>query len=390
MRNTILSRHGKVPDILIATIDIPEGIPIIGHGCFLQANVCRPLRDLRSESNAKEISDGLPFLEYELHRILITKLRIKGMNSVFGLKVRISIGEKMVVGSVTGTAVFLAPLTGPAIPKLVSDRAGDEKKLAALQKHLFDTVKKNREIYQIKTDDVSNGRITYDNDDSEEEQTVSDLSAGSKDCCILEVEDPEDIEIINLLRETRPPDGFHVVNTEFVPGLDELEIVKNLQMFIQIWRAKVQVPYNLDKHFERLLQSVFFKLRRMIPCALCNLQFRVDLPEPDEIQLCVLGMALGLRDTPKQSKQKRKNQISKRNGKKCVCLKLVDSFVFVVEEELIFNLEDYQVSENNYTSPQPSSNQLNAQSVKHRPKSPQKSRLNPTKQRHVRFSSLKL
>lgn len=140
---------------MIATIDIPEGIPIVGHGCFLQANVCRPLKDLRSESNAKEISDGLPFLEYELHRVLVTKLRIKGMNSVFGLKVRISIGEKMVVGSVTGTAVFLAPLTTPAIPKLVSDRSSDERKLAALQKHLCETVKKNREIYQVKAVSLS-------------------------------------------------------------------------------------------------------------------------------------------------------------------------------------------------------------------------------------------
>lgn len=128
------------------------------------------------------------------------------------------------------------------------------------------------------------------------------------------MEDPDDIELMNLLRETRPPDGFHVVNTEFVPGLEEMEIVKNLQMFVQIWRAKVQVPYNLDRHYERLLQSVFFKLRRMIPCALCNLQFRIDLPEPDEIQLCVLGMALGLSDVPRQMKRKRKIHNLKRNG----------------------------------------------------------------------------
>lgn len=153
-----------------------------------------------------------------------------------------------------------------------------------------------------------------DNEDSEDEQTVSDLSAGSKDCCILEVEDPEDLEVMNLLRETRPPDGFHVVNTEFVPGLEEMEIVKNLQMFIQIWRAKVQTPHSLDKHYQRLLHSVYFKLRRMIPCALCNLQFRVDLPEPDEIQLYVLGMALGLRDAPRPVKQRRKTQGNKRNG----------------------------------------------------------------------------
>lgn len=110
--------------------------------------------------------------------------------------------------------------------------------------------------------------------------------------------------------EPRPPDGFHIVNTELVPGLDDLEIVKNLQMFTQVWRCKL--TNNLDKHFHRVLQAIYFKLRRMIPCALCDMQFRVGLPEPDEIQICVLGMALGLGDPPK--KTKRKLMSGKRNG----------------------------------------------------------------------------
>lgn len=144
-----MCRNGKVPDVLIATIEIPDGIPVVGRGCFLQACVCRPLRDLRGESNAKEISDGLPFLEYELHRVLVSKLKIKGMNAIFGLKVRISIGERMLIGIANGTAIFLAPLSPPPIPTLVSDHT-DEKKLVKLQKHVHDTVKKNKEIYQIK------------------------------------------------------------------------------------------------------------------------------------------------------------------------------------------------------------------------------------------------
>lgn len=165
------------------------------------------MRDLRGESNAKEISDGLPFLEYELHRILVSKLKIKGMNAIFGLKVRISIGEKLLVGIVTGTAVFLAPLSPPAVPKLVSDRSTDEAKLAKLQKHLHETVKKNKEIYQLTKivnykkisifiiflicgifqDEIQNGRILSDNDDSDDEQAALDVSIGNKDCCILEV-----------------------------------------------------------------------------------------------------------------------------------------------------------------------------------------------------------
>lgn len=66
-----------------------DNVPTIGKGCFIHAYVCRPKRDCKGEMNAKEISDGLPFLEYELHRLLINKLKVRGMNTIFGLKVSI-------------------------------------------------------------------------------------------------------------------------------------------------------------------------------------------------------------------------------------------------------------------------------------------------------------
>ncbi len=74
--------------MLIATIEPPAGMAITGRGCLIQARLCRPKRDeSRGDQQAKEVSDGLPFLEYELHRQLINKLRIKGMNAIFGLRV---------------------------------------------------------------------------------------------------------------------------------------------------------------------------------------------------------------------------------------------------------------------------------------------------------------
>jgi len=68
-----------------------------------------------------------------------------------GLKVQVSIGERMLVGLATGTAVFLTPLPMPPIPKVSAGNSwDDDKKLAEIQKLLQDTVKKNREIYQLK------------------------------------------------------------------------------------------------------------------------------------------------------------------------------------------------------------------------------------------------
>ena len=73
------------------------------------------------------------------------------------------------------------------------------------------------------------------------------------------MDDAEDADIVSLLIDPMPPEGFHVVSTETVHGLEEFEIVKNLQMFTQVWRAKIPLGQPLsafNQHFNRLLQVV--------------------------------------------------------------------------------------------------------------------------------------
>nr|CAD7459180.1 unnamed protein product [Timema tahoe] len=347
MLKCAICRRGKVPDVLFTTIELPEGIPTTGTGCLLQAYVCRPKPYCKGEMNAKEISDGLPFLEYELHRLLINKLKVKGMNTIFGLRVQVQIGEKMLVGLATGTAVFLTPLPPPPVPKVSAGNSWtDEKKLAEIQKQLLDTVKKNRETYQLKpiseVDLQTNGRFApSDTEESDDELPDLDLAAGNKDTCVLEIDDAEDVDVVSLLMDPAPPEGFHVVNVETVPGLNEMEIVRNLQMFTQMWRAKIPVGQqasNLSEHFHRLLQAVYFKLRRMVPCALCDLQFSVELPEPDEMQLSVLD-----------------------------------------DSDMIFNLDD----DHNVTETVLSVAPLQSQLGRVRPRSPQRVRIQPIKHQHT-------
>ena len=71
------------------------------------------------ENNAKEISDKLPFIEYEVHRQLINKLKVKGMNAIFGLKMNLSISDRVMIAIATGTGVHLSGLIAPTPPKLV-------------------------------------------------------------------------------------------------------------------------------------------------------------------------------------------------------------------------------------------------------------------------------
>ncbi|XP_011685884.1 PREDICTED: C2 domain-containing protein 5 [Wasmannia auropunctata] len=344
-----ICKRAKVPDVMFTTIEVPANVPTTGRGCFIQATVCKSKKDLRGELNAKEISDCLPFLEYELHSLLLNKLKMKGMNAVFGLRLQVSVGERFVIGMAVGTAVYLTALPPPTIPQIASGNSWhNEDQLGEMQKSIVDTVKKNREFYRLKpigVNEVENGRIpsTSDTDESDEDLPELDLGLGTRDACVLEVDDIEDMDRISSLMDNRPPDDFHVVNTQTIPGLEDLEIVRNLQMFTQISRAKIpmgQFASMPSKYFARLLQSLYFKLRRMVPCALCDMQFKVALSEQDEIQLTVVGMALGLGELLNANKYKRK----------IVCRSLSKDQVRKSDDsDMIFSLDEDHL-ENNVTS----------------------------------------
>ncbi|KAG4065214.1 hypothetical protein HA402_007611 [Bradysia odoriphaga] len=334
---------GDVPDVLMITIEIPDSVQITGRGCFVQAQVCRTKKDLKSESNAKEISDAIPFLEYEIHRLLVNKIKSKGMNALFGMKATIAIGEKVIALIATGTAVYLPSLPVPSPPKIIAGNSwSNSDKIRDLQKSLRDTFDRNREIYQLKSaEELELGNRNATTDDmylKDIEPSEIDLTNGNKDACVLEVDDIEDLEIIALLMEPSPPDGFHIVNTQTVPGLHDLEVVRNLQMFVQVYRAKLglnQQASNFPKHFQRLIHTIYFKIRSMIPCAICDFRFRLDFPESEEIQILVTGMALGLGEPSRLTKYKRKvaahpqTKESKR----------------IADDELIFNIEDAEQTE---------------------------------------------
>lgn len=131
-------------------------------------------------------------------------------------------------------------------------------------------------------DSVGNPLKSDVSDESDDEVPENDVPSRNKNICILEIDDVEDLEIISLILEPGAPEGFHVVNTQSLPGLHDVEIARNLQMFTQVWRAKFptnQKVASFPKHFLRLLQTIYFKLRSMMPCAICDLKFRLDLPE---------------------------------------------------------------------------------------------------------------
>ncbi|XP_046438599.1 C2 domain-containing protein 5-like isoform X2 [Daphnia pulex] len=332
-----LCRKGKVPDVLIATIEPPTGMNVTGRGCLIQARLCRPKRaESRGDQQAKEVSDGLPFLEYELHRQLINKLRTKGMNSIFHLKVQVSIGERHVVGVATGTALFLSALPTPSLPTPSNPSiSSKQSKRGRINKLLIEAHATSQERYGLnkqlnKVNDMEETKWT-DSDDTDEDANDLDLTAGNKDSCVIEIDDVEDIDVIELLIDPETPEGFDVVTTETVPGLpiDNIRRHPNLQAFNRVWKGKipsVQAARHLNRCFEMILRSIYFKLRKSRPCVITNLQFSVDLPEDDEIQISVLGTAI--------------TSFTKIAPEPAPCIGASLRGVGSTESEMIFHLED--------------------------------------------------
>lgn len=85
------------------------------HGIQVTSLILRQIcffnqRILASSEKEKEaasaVSELLPFLEYDIHRQLLSKLRIMGMNAVFGLKWNLHLSERLVIATAYGSIIL--------------------------------------------------------------------------------------------------------------------------------------------------------------------------------------------------------------------------------------------------------------------------------------------
>lgn len=308
-------RRQKVPDVLFTTIDLPPEAAVTGKGCLIQARLCRLKKKAQGEVNATAISNLLPFIEYELHTQLMNKLKLRSMNALFGLHIQISVGENMLLGLASATGVYLTALPAPGGIQIAGKTPGDlsnEHHILSIQKRINDTIVKNKEIYQINPPDLTEevvgspipeprqrSRLFRSQSESSDEVSELDLSHGKKDAFVLEIDDTDAVEDIHaLLTDATTPTGFYCCNTETMPGIHSW--TSAIQMFTSVRVLRLSnvnlTNQGLNKIFtdlcENLLKSFYFKLRSMIPCCLCHLNFTVAVPEEELIQVAVTAVAM--------------------------------------------------------------------------------------------------
>ncbi|KTF93400.1 hypothetical protein cypCar_00037367 [Cyprinus carpio] len=311
--------------------------------------LCRTKKKAQGEGNATAISSLLPFLEYELHTQLMNKLKLRGMNALFGLRIQISVGETMLLGLASATGVYLTALPSPGGIQIAGKTPSDityEQHISTMQKKINDTIDKNKELYEINPPEVveeiigspipeprQRSRLFRSHSESSDEVSELDLSHGKKDAFVLEIDDTDAVEDIHaLLTDSPTPAGFYSCNTEIMPGIQNW--TSAIQMFtsVRVFRLNANLTnQGLNKIFsdlcENLLKSLYFKLRSMVPCCLCHLNFTVAIPEDELIQVAVTAVAMSFdKEQPLEN--------GKQSGEKTLIKAITEN-----DEQLQFNLE---------------------------------------------------
>uniref|UniRef100_A0A8C4X6L3 C2 calcium dependent domain containing 5 n=1 Tax=Erpetoichthys calabaricus TaxID=27687 RepID=A0A8C4X6L3_ERPCA len=272
-------RRQKVPDVLFTTIDLPIEAAVTGKGCLIQARLCRLKKKAQGEANATAISNLLPFMEYELHTQLMNKLKLRGMNALFGLRIQISVGENMLVGLASATGVYLTALPAPGGIQIAGKTPSDiayEQHISNIQKKINDTISRNKELYEIHPLEISEevigspipeprqrSRLLRSHSESSDEVSELDLSHGKKDAFVLEIDDADAVEdILSLLTDAPLPTGFYSCNTENMPGIHN-------------WTSSIQM-FTTVRVF-RLNNSLYFKLISFVYLPLSKKSFAFSI-----------------------------------------------------------------------------------------------------------------
>ncbi|CAH8503764.1 unnamed protein product [Schistosoma haematobium] len=302
-----ICKAANVPDLLFSSSDFPPELVIIGNPAVVQARVCRTKKDTKGEVAASELSEILPFIDYELHYRLMQKLRLRNMNGLFGLRYRIAIGEYMIAAIATGTGVYIGALPSPPPPRIIpslqtsaipEDRCGYER----LKRRIDDHLKTNRQLYRIpdtvyqsnlikhdkfEIDTINdkhytienctnhlklienefnqldiNSNITMNNfkDYNKFKQSTlltSDLihSHNTDDTLFLETREPEIEELAVLLQDPFQPQGLILTTTESIPISNDNSILNDSKMFIH---SSIPVSINSNELFNWNYQSNSF------------------------------------------------------------------------------------------------------------------------------------
>ncbi|CAL1527606.1 unnamed protein product, partial [Lymnaea stagnalis] len=206
---------------------------------------------------------SLPFLEYEVHNQLINKLKIRGLNCLFGLRIQICLGENMLVAVATATGAYLGPLPAPPQPKISTEvaTAQESQDLMKLQTRINRTVHMHRDRLSSEIVDRQNEHSPHSTNPDEEKEDQEDNgnffleATKDKNTFVLVIDDLKDEAVAMILHDVIPPEGFDICNTLIPTGIPAERVSGNLQMFTQNVLVRYQPTVNNNLEFSDIFNN---------------------------------------------------------------------------------------------------------------------------------------
>ncbi|KAF9127476.1 hypothetical protein BGW39_005843 [Mortierella sp. 14UC] len=311
-----------VPEILLSTVEPPAELGVVGQSAFVEAHVCRAKKRKDGESNATIVSDAIPFVEYDLHRQLMYKLKIHGLNAIFGLRFQLTVGDSLIVAVACGTAMYLSALPTP--PALRISRNLDvideeDKKLLEMQRKIMDLSEANRQnLEAAKLRESEDGDPTPmppvpdGNNSTQQDDDSSGSSSDSEDEAekdnyqtnvVIQIDDDADEDLMAVLLDPVFTDGFLLCSTETLPNhpyfvSTDPMIPDNAHLITTIKQGHINmISHHPNRQLAALFRSIYedlrFRLSYFTDCVLAGITYNIQLPRANEVQIQLTAVALG-------------------------------------------------------------------------------------------------
>ncbi|KAI8363778.1 hypothetical protein B0O80DRAFT_434478 [Mortierella sp. GBAus27b] len=311
-----------VPEILLSTVEPPAELGLVGQSAFVEAHVCRAKKRKDGESNATIVSDAIPFVEYDLHRQLMYKLKIHGLNAVFGLRFQLAVGDSLIVAVACGTAMYLSALPTP--PALRISRNLDvideeDKKLLEMQRKIMELSEANRQnLEAAKSRELEDGdpaSILSPIDGAVPSQIEDDSSGSGSDSedeadkenyqtnVVIQIDDDADEDLMAVLLDPVFTDGFLLCSTETLPNhpyfvSTDPTIPDNAHLITTVKQGSINmISHHPNRQLAALFRSIYedlrFRLSYFTDCVLAGITYYIQIPRANEVQIQLTAVALG-------------------------------------------------------------------------------------------------
>ena len=245
-------------------------------------------------------------MQYDIHRQLTYKLRVYGLNAIFGLKIQISAGENIMTAVATGTAVYVRALPTPPALKLrrnleVVDE--EDRQLYETQNKLMTNSEINRnkikEILEESREADLIDRDLYSSGASSSEDELEPLevpkSRLEQRAMIIDIDDEKDEDLVLFLDDVWS-ETFQMSSIEF-PNFNKPIADSNFQMITMVKQADIDVSHHPNRHLAKLFKSMYQELMCQMsylsPATVTGLRYAVQLPRASTVQVYLVGMVGG-------------------------------------------------------------------------------------------------